>query len=83
MGRRVARLLAERALSDARITRVHAAVHAYNPASIRVLEHAGFVREALQPLSAVKAGTVIDRVLMARYRPGLQGGTPALPTLAT
>jgi RimJ/RimL family protein N-acetyltransferase len=27
----------------------------------------------------IHAGTVIDRVLMARHRPGLVGGVPALP----
>ena len=65
---RVARALAERALHDPQVTRVFAPVHAGNTASMRVAEKAGFVREALQPLSAIKAGRVIDRVLYARYR---------------
>jgi [ribosomal protein S5]-alanine N-acetyltransferase len=81
IGTRVAAVLAERAFEDPAIMRVFAAVHAYNPASVRVLEHCGFVREGVLRLSALKAGTVIDRVLMARYRPGQQGGEPSLPTL--
>ena len=79
----MARALTERAFADVAVTRVFAPVHAYNPASVRVLEHCGFVREGLLRLSAMKAGTVIDRVLMARYRPGLQGGVPPLATLTT
>jgi len=79
VGTRVAGVLAERALASPDITRVFAPVHAYNPASLRVLEHCGFVREGLLPLSAVKAGAVIDRVLMARYRPGVRAGVPAMP----
>jgi ribosomal-protein-alanine N-acetyltransferase len=82
IGTRVARTLAERAFADPLITRVFAPVHAYNPASMRVLEHCGFVREGLLQLSALKAGIVIDRVLLARYRPGAKGGMPALPTKA-
>jgi [ribosomal protein S5]-alanine N-acetyltransferase len=81
IGTRVAAALTERALADPQVTRVFAPVHAYNPASIRVLEHCGFEREALLRLSALKAGTVIDRVLMVRLRPGLHGGMPPLPTL--
>lgn len=82
IGTAVARTLAERAFEDPLVMRVFAPVHAYNPASVRVLEHCGFVREGLLRLSALKAGTVIDRVLMARYRVGASGGVPALPTLA-
>ena len=82
IGTRVARVLTERAFADPEITRVFAPVHAYNPASVRVLEHCGFVREGVMRLSALKAGTVIDRILMARYRPGVQPGVPALPALA-
>jgi RimJ/RimL family protein N-acetyltransferase len=81
LGTQVVRALAERAFADPAITRVYAPVHAYNPASLRVLAKNGFVQEALLRLSALKAGTLIDRVLMARYRPGLEGGMPALPTL--
>ena len=83
IGTAVARTLADRAFEDPAVTRVFAPVHAHNPSSMRVLEHCGFVREGLLRLSALKAGTVIDRVLMARYRPGLEGGEPTLPTLPT
>jgi RimJ/RimL family protein N-acetyltransferase len=65
---RVAQALAERAFADPEISRVFAPIHADNPASMRVAEKAGFVREALQPQSAIKAGRVIDRVVYARYR---------------
>ncbi len=82
IGTRVATVLTERAFDDPAVMRVFAPVHAYNPASVRVLENCGFVREGVLRLSAVKAGTVIDRVLMARYRPGVHGGEPAVPTLS-
>ena len=81
IGTLVAQALTERAFADPSITRVFAPVHAYNPASVRVLEHCGFVREGLLRLSAVKAGAVIDRVLMARYRSDSEGGVPSLATL--
>ncbi len=81
IGTRVARTLTERAFADPAITRVHAPVHAYNPRSMRVLARCGFEREGVQRLSAMKAGVLIDRVVMACYRPGLCGGEPALPTL--
>ena len=77
----VAQVLTDRAFADPQITRVFAGVHVYNPASVRVLQHCGFEQEALQRLSAIKAGKVIDRILMARYRPGLTGAGPAVPTL--
>ncbi len=63
----VAGVLAERALQDPAVTRIFAPVHADNPRSMRVLEKCGFEREGLQRLSALKAGQVIDRVMMARY----------------
>ncbi len=68
MGSRVARLLAHLAFQRADITRVFAPVHADNPTSMRVLQKCGFEREGLQRMSAWKAGQVIDRVVMARYR---------------
>ena len=79
IGTEVVRALTEHAFADLAITRVFAPVHAYNPASLRVLAKNGFEQEALLRCSALKAGTVIDRVLMARHRPGLVGGVPALP----
>ena len=78
IGTRVAAVLTGRALADPGVMRVFAPVHAYNPASVRVLEHNGFVREGLMRLSALKAGTLIDRVMMARYRDDRAGGVPTL-----
>ena len=68
VGSRVAQVLSDRALQDAAVTRVFAPVHANNPRSMRVLKKCGFVREGLQRMSALKAGTAIDRVMMARHR---------------
>lgn len=64
----VARVLADRAFADPEIARVFAPIHAHNATSMRVAEKAGFVRESVQPQSAIKAGRVIDRVVYARYR---------------
>jgi [ribosomal protein S5]-alanine N-acetyltransferase len=75
----VVQALTARAFADPQVMRVFAPVHAYNPASIRVLAKNGFQQEALLRLSAVKAGTVIDRVLMARHRPDVSAGLPTLP----
>ena len=68
IGSRVAQLLTDLAFQRPDITRVFAPVHADNPTSVRVLQKCGFEREGLQRQSALKAGRVIDRVLMARYR---------------
>lgn len=50
------------------IDRVHAQVYAYNPASMRVLEKAGFEREGVLRKSIFKDGKTIDSVLYARVR---------------
>jgi len=63
----VAAALTVRAFALPEVTRVFAPVHADNPASMRVLEKNGFVREGLQRLSVMKAGRAIDRVIWARY----------------
>ena len=67
LGSLLAKVLSDRALQDPAVTRVFAPVHADNPRSMRVLEKCGFERESLQRQSAIKAGAVIDRVMMARY----------------
>jgi RimJ/RimL family protein N-acetyltransferase len=79
LGTQVVRALREMAFADPAITRVFAPVHAYNPASVRVLAKNGFEQEALLRCSALKASTVIDRVLMASLRPGAVAAVPALP----
>ena len=48
--------------------RIEAHVFAWNPASMRVLEKAGYRREAVLERSAIKEGTVIDRVVYALTR---------------
>ncbi len=47
------------------LIRLDAPVFEWNPASMRVLEKCGFVREGVLRASAVKDGQVIDRVLYA------------------
>lgn len=48
--------------------RLEAGVFAWNPASMRVLEKAGFVKEGVLRRSVLKDGELIDRVLYARLR---------------
>lgn len=47
------------------LTRIFAVPFANNPASARVLEKAGFVREGVMRRSAIKDGVVLDQVLYA------------------
>jgi RimJ/RimL family protein N-acetyltransferase len=55
-------------LSRLGLRRLEARVYAWNPASMRVLEKSGFVREALLRCSVFKDGEVIDSVLYARVQ---------------
>jgi RimJ/RimL family protein N-acetyltransferase len=48
---------------DARFARLESPVFEWNPASMRVLEKLGFVREALRRNSVTKDGQLIDSVL--------------------
>lgn len=64
----VARAASAHALSRFDLVRLEATVFAWNPASMRVLEKAGFVREGILRRSAVKDGQVIDQVLYALVR---------------
>jgi ribosomal-protein-alanine N-acetyltransferase len=50
---------------DGRFARLEAPVFEWNPASMRVLEKLGFVREALLRDSVTKDGQLIDSVLFA------------------
>jgi RimJ/RimL family protein N-acetyltransferase len=50
------------------LARLEAPVFDWNPASMRVLEKCGFVREALLRRSVYKDGNIIDAVLYARVR---------------
>ena len=50
------------------ITRLYAVPFADHPASIRVLEKAGYVREGRMRQSAIKAGRIRDQFLYATYK---------------
>jgi [ribosomal protein S5]-alanine N-acetyltransferase len=52
-------------MAEHQLHRMQAYVFAWNPASMRVLEKAGFVREAVLERSAVKDGQVVDEVMYA------------------
>jgi RimJ/RimL family protein N-acetyltransferase len=52
-----------------RLTRIYAVPYEWNQASFRVLEKAGYVREARLRRSAIKDGQVIDQVLFAYVVP--------------
>ena len=51
------------------ITRLYAVPFADHPASVRVLEKAGYVREGLMRRSAIKEGKIRDQFLYATYKP--------------
>jgi RimJ/RimL family protein N-acetyltransferase len=72
----VVRTLKRLAFERAEVMRVFAPVHADNPASMRVLEKNGFVREGVPRQSAIKAGQVIDSVQYATYRHRAQESPP-------
>lgn len=57
--------------------RLEARVFAWNPASMRVLERCGFVREAVLRCEVLKDGALLDSVLYARVRPGVRSDYPA------
>jgi RimJ/RimL family protein N-acetyltransferase len=62
------RATAEFALSQLDLVRLEAPVFEWNPASMRVLEKCGFVREGVLRKSVVKDGKIIDAVIYARVR---------------
>jgi RimJ/RimL family protein N-acetyltransferase len=61
-----ARALAGRIGTERLFARLEAQVFQWNPASMRVLEKAGFEREAVLRCAASKDGYLIDTVLYAR-----------------
>jgi RimJ/RimL family protein N-acetyltransferase len=66
------RKLSQHVLRESDIYRIFATVFASNPASARVLEKAGFVREGLMSRAVLKDGMLIDAALYAITRdPGL------------
>ncbi len=62
---------APRAMHAFRLHRLYATVYANNPASMRVLEKAGFEREGVQKSAVVKRGELLDIVVYARVRAAL------------
>jgi RimJ/RimL family protein N-acetyltransferase len=65
---RAATAMSEWAFENYELTRVFALAFSQNAASIRVLEKAGFEREALLRRSAIKNGVVLDQILFAKVR---------------
>ena len=61
-----ARAVSDHVMARLDLVRLEARVFAWNPASMRVLENSGFVREALLRRSVYKDGAIIDSVLYAR-----------------
>jgi RimJ/RimL family protein N-acetyltransferase len=60
-----ARGITERAFEETDLCRLYAWVFAWNPASMRVLEKAGYHREGTLVRSAIKDGVLTDRVMYA------------------
>lgn len=66
------RSLTARAFEETDLCRLYAWVFAWNPASMRVLEKAGYSREGTLVRSGMKDGVLIDRVIYAMTRdPGV------------
>jgi ribosomal-protein-alanine N-acetyltransferase len=61
----------EHAFDTLGLTRMFAITFDFNTASMRVLEKAGFTREAVMRQAAVKEGKVVDEVMFARLRESL------------
>jgi len=72
-------LMSAYAFSTCRLLRLFALPFAENLPSIRVLEKAGYTREATLRSSAVKDGTVRDQALYALVNPHWAGLTAAPP----
>jgi RimJ/RimL family protein N-acetyltransferase len=62
------RALVPVAFGQGDIIRLQAGIFADNPASMRVLEKCGFVREAVHHNAITKRGRVMDEVLYVRFR---------------
>ena len=72
-------LLTEHAFARMNVLRMFALPFADNIGSIRVLEKAGYTREALLRSSSVKYGVVKDQVLYARINLAWTPGPPSAP----
>lgn len=62
------RAVTEQAFHTHNLRRLFAGVFEWNPASMRVLEKAGYTREAVLRQSAIKDGRIIDQALYAIVR---------------
>jgi [ribosomal protein S5]-alanine N-acetyltransferase len=62
------RATADHLFANFDVVRLEAPVFEWNPASMRVLEKCGFVREGVLRRSVLKDGQLIDAVLYARIR---------------
>jgi RimJ/RimL family protein N-acetyltransferase len=60
--------MAAHALAQPEFMRLEASVFSWNPASMRVLEKAGFAREGILRRSVFKDGQLIDSVMYAKVR---------------
>ena len=63
------RAVTEYAFATFDLCRLHAQVFAWNPASARVLEKAGYTLESRARLAVTKDGQTIDRLVFALIRP--------------
>ena len=61
------------------VMRLYAPIFGWNEGSQAVARHCGYALEGRHPVSALKAGQLIDRVVYGRYRPGAIGVVPTLP----
>ncbi len=64
----VVREVTDRAFAEFVLCRVFAAVFEWNPASMRVLEKAGYQREGCLRKSVTKAGKTVDSIIYAKIR---------------
>ena len=64
----VVRGFADRVMMTSPLYRLHASVYANNPASMRVLEKAGFVREGVQKSAVAQRGELLELIVYARVR---------------
>lgn len=61
--------VSQEAFTRYELTRLYAVPFADHPASIRVLEKSGYVREGRMKQSAIKGGKIRDQFLYATYKP--------------
>ena len=62
------RALVPVAFEQTDIVRIQAGIFSRNPASMRVLEKCGFIREAVHRHAITKRGVVMDEVMYVRFR---------------